>query len=163
MYSRLATRIREIMKMDKESTFGDRDLRSDNLCAFDHFEWDQWSLSSQYFELPVEAKVMDGCLDVTTGLSLRNKPQNADSWKVISIAVTVDFVKKVVRVDKKETDVYEYEKGDFADSFTHYIPNEGVLFHGLAIAWHKYDETIRMYRPLKEEHVNAAFIRFIDR
>lgn len=163
MYSRLANRLRDIMKMDQESAFGKRDLRKDNMAKFSHFDLDQYNLSKQYFELPIEVQVYNGCLEVTAGISLGKKPGGADAWRLYSVAVSIDFINKNVRADEKQSDIYEFEKGDFAESFTHEVPDETELFYGMCIVWYRYDATIDDYTPLKEEHVNAGFVRYVFR
>ncbi len=161
MNIRLARRLREIMMMDKESVFGNRDLRKDNLIALQHFEWDCESLSRKYFDLPIETRHSSGCLEVTTGISLDRKPKGADAWKLFSVAVTVDFITDKVKTYEQESDVYEFEKGDFAESFTHYVSEDCVLFHGMCLVWLVYDATIDDYVPLKREHVNVGFVRYV--
>ncbi len=163
MNTRLSQRLREIMKMDNESEWGKRDLRKDNLKIFEHFEWDARSLSRQYFELPAVIKYRNGCLEAIAGISLKTKLKGADSWKLYSIAVEVDFVSDKVSADVQQSDVYAFEKGDFAESFTHYCKDDGVLFYGMCIVWHSYDATINDYKPLKGEHVNAGFIKYVER
>jgi hypothetical protein len=161
MNTRLCCRVLELVKMDKESEFGKRDLRTDSLAAFTHFEWDKQCLSSKFFELPVETNCRKGNLEVTAGISLGSKPRGASAWKLYSIAATIDFRGKTVKADEQESDLYEFEKGDFAESFTHYYTEQGVLFHGMCIAWYAYDAKIDDYVPLKQDHVNAGFVRYV--
>lgn len=147
--------------MDKESEFGKRDLRRDNMKMLSHFDLDQHSLSRQYFELPVETNVSNGCLEAIAGISLKAKPRGADAWKLYSVVVSIDFINKQVRSDEKESDIYAFEKKHFAKSFTHTVPEGTVLLHGMCIAWYRYDATIDDYTPLKGEHVNAGFVRYV--
>jgi hypothetical protein len=163
MYSRLSTRLRNILKMDKVSEWGKRDLRKDNMPMLSHFDLDQHSLSRQYFELPVEVNVTKGNLDVVAGISLQTKPQGADAWQLYSVAVIIDFKNKKVYSEEKESELYEFEKGDFAEGFTHEVRNEGELFYGMCIVWYSYDASIDDYIPLKREHVNAGFVRYVGR
>lgn len=161
MYSRLSTRLRQLMKADTVSEFGKRDLRTDNMQLFTHFELDQYSLSSQYFELPVETKLNNGSLEVTAGISLTRKPPGIDGWKLMSVAVGIDFIKQEVHRSDAASDVYVFEKGGYADGFIHTVPEGGILFHGMCIAWYRYDATTDDYTPLKEKHKNAGFIGYV--
>ncbi len=163
MYSRLANRLRDIMEMDKESVWGKRDLRRDHMKRFSYFELDQYSLTSKYFELPVEPEVNNECLEITAGISLSKQPIGADAWRLFSVAVHIDFINEQVQADEKQSDIYEFEKGDFAESFSHEVLSEGELFYGMCIVWYRYDATIDDYTVLKKEHVNAGFIRYVER
>jgi hypothetical protein len=163
MNTRLSSILRKILKMDGESEFGKRDLRRNNLATLKHFEWDSKSLSRKYFELPVETTVSSGMIEVTAGISLTSRPRGADAWQLISLAVTIDFKTDKTKTDLQQSDLYEFEKGDFAESFSHYYPAHGELFHGMLIAWYAYDAAKDEYAPLKQEHVNAGFIRYIEK
>ena len=129
--------------------------------VFTHFDLDQHSLSRQYFGLPVETSVNNECLEVTACISLNRKPAGADAWKLYSVAMSIDFINKKVSTEEKESDVYAFEKGDFVESFSHVVPGESTLFYGMCIVWYGYDATIDDHIPLKKEHVNAGFLRYV--
>jgi hypothetical protein len=162
MNTNLVTRIKEILKMDDKSALGKRDFRKDTLAIFRHFELDSKSLSSRYFELPVNTEIHNGELDVYAGITLGKKPEGVDAWKLVSVAAGIDFVKNNMDTDLKASDVFVYGKGSYGVGFHHYY-NEGMnLFHGMCIVFYEYDPVIDDYRPLKADHVNAGFIRYVE-
>jgi hypothetical protein len=162
-HNNLSNRIRDIMKTDKESKWGSRDLRRDTLVELRHFELDSRYLSTQYFELPVETHVGNGELGIAAGITFKRKPHGIDAWKLISVAASVDLVTKQETNDVQKSDLYELEKGSFGVGFNHTYDEDRLLFHGMCIVFYKYDAVIDDYRELKRrERVNAGFLRYVQ-
>ncbi len=161
MHTRLMTRIRELLVMDPEQEWGKRDLRLSALEYFRHFELDASSVSSRYFELPVSLEPAHGELDVYAGIKMTKTPRDADGWKLISVAASIDLAKKKILPDIQESDIYEIEKGQIGIGFHHKYKEDLLLFHGMGIVFYRYDATILEYVPLKEAHVNAGYVKYV--
>lgn len=162
MNTSLVTSIREILNMDDKAEFGKRDFRKDTLKSFRHFELDSKSLSSRYFELPVDIDVNNGELSAYAGITLGKKPEGVDAWKLVSIAAGINFSKNNMDSDLKASDIFIYEKGSYGVGFHHFYEENLLLFHGMCIIFYRYDPVIDDYKPLKTEHVNAGFIRYVE-
>jgi hypothetical protein len=161
MNTRLVVRIREFILMDTAHEWGKRDLSPETLKQFRHFELDRNSLSSLYFELPLATETANGQLDIYAGIRLGKKPTGIDAWKVLSVGAGIDLANGKRVTDLKESDIYEFEKGSFGLGFRHYYDEAHLLFHGMCVVFYRYDAGIDEYVPLKTEHVNAGFIRFL--
>ena len=123
---------------------------------------DSKHLSSQYFELPPETSAGNGMLEIGAGIYLKRPAQGIDAWKVKSICATIDLISENIQCDEQETDLYVFEKGRFSAGFTHYYQDNLPLFHGMCIVFYRYDEVVENYNVVKERHVNAGFLRFVE-
>lgn len=161
MNTNLVRLLKEILVKDIVSAFGKRDLDKDSLCALQHFELDQDCLASKIFDLPVETKTGANEMDIFSGITISRKPAGAVAWKLVSVAACIDFTDKSFSIDKKDSDLFLIEKGDFGIGFRHLINPENFVFHGMCIVYYGYDPIINDYTVLKGEHVNAGFLRFV--
>jgi hypothetical protein len=161
VHKRFLARLLEIIKMDTLNEWGKRELQLSNLVHLRHYDLNIDTLSRLYFDLPIETRVEHGCLEVTAGVSLQKRPFRSDAWQLHSVAMRIDIITEKTVIDEKKSDIYEFEKGRFAESFTHEIPGDDILFHGMKIVWYRYDASIDDYIALKNEGVNAGFIRYV--
>jgi hypothetical protein len=159
--TRLSSRLREIIWMDKESEFGKRDLRRDTINAFHHFELDSKNLAGQYFELPVETTATDSGVDIVAGVRFAKMKKGVAAWRIRSVAVSIDLLTEKAQVNEQDSDLYELEKGSFAEAFHHELTHDGQLFHGIGILFYAYDPAIDDYVVIEQDHVHAGFIRYL--
>lgn len=158
----LSTRIREIMRMDKESKHGERDLRRDTLIQLRHFELNERNLSKQFFTKPVVTKAENGCLEVTLGITLNKKPPRVYKWHVLSTVACIDFKNEnACTCDSKSSELHELTPGEYAMSFTHYFDENKLLFHGLGILFFEYDAVNDRDIVTRQRGVNSGFLRYV--
>ena len=163
MNTKLMSRLKEIIRMDRESEWGKRDLCADTLASFTHFELDGSNLSRQYFSKQLITIAKNGSLEVTSAISLRTKPLGMCKWRVVSISAGINFRKHgSYDCNMQESELLDFENGDYALSFTHYYDTQLMLFHGIAIVFYEYDAVNDRYLPSKQQGVNSGFLRFVQ-
>jgi hypothetical protein len=158
----LSTRLRDIMDMDTESEFGNRDLRRNTLPAFRHFELNSYSLSKQFVEFPIEITMVKECLEVTMGLAFKTKFHDVDAWRVRSVALSLDLVNETMKRDVQESNIHELSKGNFALGFTHHTDEQMLTFYGMSVVFYRYDVVTDEYTPRKDKTMNSGFIRYVE-
>lgn len=160
MSRRLQSLITFLIKMDAESDRGQRDIVRAHLIQLQGFELNAHCSYRKFFKKDVDIEVRGkqvmakGQCTVSKAIS-----RKAGFYKVISVLASIDFKKKRMVNDVKESEVLPCG-GKEAFLFEHSLDSTDCLFYGMAICF--YIKKGGKFELVTDEVMKAGFISYVE-